>query len=210
MGKWIIALEQHKIVKDPQKLWEGSVAESGKYLDYSYGWEIGTFLGHRRFSHSGGYRTGFHTFIARYPDDDLSIIALSNCDFSDIRNYIFSATLHYLKNISNPIAAAKKDDDPQETEKLGSLLRSLAQGKMDPTLAYEDAFDPYGVAGLQDFLKTLQSTNFAGRSKISPIHIHNRTLVDYETLKIKIEDGEFYVTFYRDDQKKIAYVEFTT
>ncbi|MGH9410661.1 MAG: hypothetical protein ACRD1V_14535 [Vicinamibacterales bacterium] len=70
----MIALRERKIVKEPERLWESTVADSGRPLDYGYGWMQETWLGKRRLDHSGGLRTGFHTFIARYPDDDLSLV----------------------------------------------------------------------------------------------------------------------------------------
>src|SRR5262249_25092400 len=51
-AKWIIALEQRKILKNPEKLWEPTTADSGKPLDYNYGWDIDTFLGHRSLNHA--------------------------------------------------------------------------------------------------------------------------------------------------------------
>ncbi|MBS4206096.1 hypothetical protein [Lederbergia citrea] len=42
------------------------------------GWYVIDTFGHRNISHSGGYPNGFRNYIARYIDDDLTIIVLSN------------------------------------------------------------------------------------------------------------------------------------
>jgi len=49
-------------------------------LDYSYGWFVDNVMGHARQMHGGRYRTGFRSMIERFPDDDLSVIVLTNCD----------------------------------------------------------------------------------------------------------------------------------
>ena len=47
--------------------------------DYGYGWEIRNWFGRREIGHAGsGF--GFSTFIARFIDDGLTVIVLSNSD----------------------------------------------------------------------------------------------------------------------------------
>jgi CubicO group peptidase (beta-lactamase class C family) len=50
---------------------------------YGYGWFVGERLGHRVAGHGGTYK-GFRALIERYPDDQISIIVLSNLESSDI------------------------------------------------------------------------------------------------------------------------------
>ena len=52
------------------------IPESGGF-GYGYGWVIGEQFGRRVFNHSGGIE-GFSTHIARYPDDNVTVIVLSN------------------------------------------------------------------------------------------------------------------------------------
>ncbi len=212
LALWIIALEQHKIVKDLDKLWEPTVADSGRPLDYNYGWFVDTLLGHRRLSHAGGYRTGFHTFIARYPDDDLSVIVLTNCDFSDIRNYVLFATQQFIKDLPDPNSqSTKKDDDPAESAKVIAAVQSLSQGKLDSALMNADALEPLGISEVADFLKSVQSITFAGRARLpETLHIHGHNLRDYIILKLHVEKSDYFLTVYRDDAGKIAFVEQTT
>lgn len=46
---------------------------------YAYGWAVGTLFNRRFFSHGGGI-PGFSTFIARYPEDRVTVIVLSNLE----------------------------------------------------------------------------------------------------------------------------------
>ena len=45
--------------------------------NYGYGWGIGNKFGHKAISHGGGIY-GFSTDIARYPDDHVTVVVLSN------------------------------------------------------------------------------------------------------------------------------------
>jgi CubicO group peptidase (beta-lactamase class C family) len=51
-------------------------------LGYGYGWFIGEFKGHRVASHGGTY-SGYRAQIERYLDDQVTIIILSNLEYSD-------------------------------------------------------------------------------------------------------------------------------
>jgi CubicO group peptidase (beta-lactamase class C family) len=68
---------------------------SGEPTGYGFGWRIDDYEGHRRVRHGGSW-VGFRTHIARYPDDLLSIVILSNrADFEPER-YVDPITDIYL------------------------------------------------------------------------------------------------------------------
>ncbi len=80
LAKWDEALEQGKIVGpasydamwSPVRLNDGSTAPCG------FGWSLGKAAnGHRRIEHGGSWQ-GFTTYIARYPDDRLTVVVLCN------------------------------------------------------------------------------------------------------------------------------------
>jgi CubicO group peptidase (beta-lactamase class C family) len=50
---------------------------SGRPYPYGFGWSVDPVNTHRAQSHAGSWQ-GFQTFIVRYPDDDLTIVVLSN------------------------------------------------------------------------------------------------------------------------------------
>lgn len=57
---------------------------------YGYGWFVGGRPGHRAAGHGGTYN-GFRALIEHYPDDEVSIIILSNLESSDISVTTFPA-----------------------------------------------------------------------------------------------------------------------
>jgi CubicO group peptidase (beta-lactamase class C family) len=50
---------------------------SGKVYPYGFGWNVGQASGHRAQRHGGSWQ-GFKSYIARYPDDGLTVIVLAN------------------------------------------------------------------------------------------------------------------------------------
>jgi CubicO group peptidase (beta-lactamase class C family) len=212
LARWVVALQRRQIVKDPDKLWEAGAADSGRPLDYAYGWLIDTWLGHRRTSHAGGFRTGFHTFIARYPDDDLALVVLTNCDFSAIRNYVNLLTRNYLTTVPDPeVERTRPDPDPDQTRRLVAALEGVRHGTIDESLMYVDAVEPAGLSEVSGFLQAAGPFTYAGRARLpgEGLTMHGRRLVDYETLRTQVKGEMSYITAYRDAAGKVAYLEET-
>jgi CubicO group peptidase (beta-lactamase class C family) len=86
MHRWVQGLSSAKLLPKPflDVLWTPFMR------DYGYGWWIADFNGHHEISHPG-LIDGFATTIAHYPNDQLTVIVLSNMSGADapsISNYI--------------------------------------------------------------------------------------------------------------------------
>jgi D-alanyl-D-alanine carboxypeptidase len=77
--KWHQALEAGDFLSSPsyEAMYRPTTLADGKIQNYGYGWGLGETSGHRKLSHGGGIN-GFSTMIARYPDDRLAVVVLSN------------------------------------------------------------------------------------------------------------------------------------
>jgi CubicO group peptidase (beta-lactamase class C family) len=81
LAKWDAALYTEKLLKrssldqmwTPAKLKDGQPNKDG----YGFGWFIGEQHGHRVIRHDGSWQ-GFETVIARYVNDQLTVVVLSN------------------------------------------------------------------------------------------------------------------------------------
>lgn len=210
LAKWVIALEQHKIVKDPQTLWQGATSDRGRPLGYSYGWFVENVMGHARQLHGGRYRTGFRSMIERFSDDDLSVIVLANCDCANVDAYAFDLARAYLHDLADPERERElPDPTPAATTRLIDALKAAAAGKLDPTVMTPDAFDPMPLSEVAGIVGQVKSYRYAGRHALGKraMTMHGHRLVDFETLALDMGEAEpFYVTFYRDDAGKVAYV----
>jgi CubicO group peptidase (beta-lactamase class C family) len=60
-------------------MWTPMPLTGGGSADYGFGWQIDAVDGHRRVHH-GGSLPGFRAEFARFPDDQLTVIVLTNAD----------------------------------------------------------------------------------------------------------------------------------
>jgi CubicO group peptidase (beta-lactamase class C family) len=209
LAKFVLALERKLIVKDPEKMWSFPKSDTGHFLDYAYGWNYGTWLGHRRFEHAGGYRTGFHTFVARFPDDALSVIFLTNCDFSAIRDFVNMITRAYLKDVPDPaIEATKTDSDPETTARLIDVMNGIVKRQLNPEAMYSDAIEPIGLEEASGFLAHAAPFQYAGGGRVH-LTMHAHEILDYKILRTEIDARPLFLTLYRDASGKVAYIEST-
>jgi CubicO group peptidase (beta-lactamase class C family) len=70
-----------------ESMYTPNYAADGSGGEYSYGWQIGEFQGHRKVEHVGGIN-GFHAYLGRYLDDQVTIIFLSNIETEDIDSIV--------------------------------------------------------------------------------------------------------------------------
>jgi CubicO group peptidase (beta-lactamase class C family) len=83
LAKWDAALYTEKLVKQStlEQMWTPALLKNGQPNSgsYGFGWEIGKVNGHRIVEHGGSWQ-GFNTYIARYVDDKLTVVVLTNLD----------------------------------------------------------------------------------------------------------------------------------
>jgi D-alanyl-D-alanine carboxypeptidase len=102
MIKWEKVIREGKIIlkKDNwEKLWQPYIktsddAASKEY--YGFGWEINEYNGHKYIVHDGA-NMGFRSDFARYVNDGLSIIILTNTDEADPQLVVNSLVDYYFR-----------------------------------------------------------------------------------------------------------------
>ena len=79
MAKWDAALYTEKLLKRASLdlMWTPVKLNGGKTQSYGFGWAMGEIRGRRVIEHGGAWQ-GFTTHIARYVDDRLTVIVLTN------------------------------------------------------------------------------------------------------------------------------------
>ncbi|HJZ67900.1 MAG TPA: serine hydrolase [Blastocatellia bacterium] len=79
MAKWDAALYTEKLLKRSslEQMWTPVKLADGKAQQYGFGWGFGDANGHHIIEHGGAWQ-GFTTYIARYVDDKLTLIVLTN------------------------------------------------------------------------------------------------------------------------------------
>jgi len=83
LAKWDGALYTDKLLKKSSldQMWTVAKLNNGKpnYANYGFGWKVDQIHGHRVLEHGGAWQ-GFTARIARYVDDKLTVVVLTNLD----------------------------------------------------------------------------------------------------------------------------------
>jgi CubicO group peptidase (beta-lactamase class C family) len=79
LAKWDGALYSERLLKRSSldEMWTPVRLTDGSTHPYGFGWGVTQSNGHRLIEHGGGWQ-GFLTHIARYPDDRLTVVVLTN------------------------------------------------------------------------------------------------------------------------------------
>jgi CubicO group peptidase (beta-lactamase class C family) len=103
MVNWNAALNSEVVVKTEilEQMWTPVWLNDGTAYDYGFGWYIRTLPGHRIVAHGGGL-PGFSTFIWRFIDDKLAVIALSNCGTADTGRIALGVVGFYVPTLLSP------------------------------------------------------------------------------------------------------------
>jgi len=129
MMKWDEALRSGKILKKASldEMWTPIKLNSGQTHPYGFGWAVRPVNGHRRVEHGGAWQ-GFKAHIARYLDDNLTVIVFANLSQANqerVANGVAQLIVPDLK--PKPIA----DPDPAFTAQTRDLLLAVLENKAD-------------------------------------------------------------------------------
>lgn len=117
LAKWDAALYTERLVKKSSldQMWTIFRLNDGKPNpgNYAFGWAIDQMNGHRVIEHGGAWQ-GFTTFIARYVDDKLTVVVLTNLDSEHSRPEKIAHMVAGLYNpaLSPPVPKAVEDRGP--------------------------------------------------------------------------------------------------
>jgi beta-lactamase family protein len=108
---------------------------SGARVPYGLGWFIRPYRGRLEIEHDGGFRTGFSGTIARYPEDSLTIVVLTNLQgahaYSIVRGLmsLYDADFTPIRMMTTTAGRW-----PRETAAIRRTFDALAHGRPSPDL----------------------------------------------------------------------------
>jgi CubicO group peptidase (beta-lactamase class C family) len=145
LTKWAVALNHRRFPSAPglQQAWTPVRLNDGGTYPYGFGWDLGDQRGHPRIGHTGAWQ-GFETAIFRYPEYDLTVIALANLAES-VPAAIIQGVAGILEPTIQPawlLSAPLKGESPPVG--IPDLLRQIADAKESSSV----------TPGLQRFLST--------------------------------------------------------
>ena len=108
LAKWDAALYTDKILKQSfrEMMWTPVKLNTGATQPYGFGWELEPVNGHRRVNH-GGSLPGFRAQLARFVDDKLTVIILTNSDNANPSPLALGVAALYIPGLIPERIAAK-------------------------------------------------------------------------------------------------------
>lgn len=112
LAKWDAALYTERILKQStlSQVWMPVKLNSGATHPYGFGWELSTVGGHK-LVHHGGSLPGFRSQIARFLDDKLTVIVLTNGDNTDSNLLAIRIAALYIPGLIPERTVAKIDPE---------------------------------------------------------------------------------------------------
>lgn len=137
LQKWDAALYTEKLLRKAslERMWTVEKLNNGKpnKANYGFAWEIDSVNGHRVIAHGGAWQ-GFTCYIARYVDDRLTVVALTNLDsgHSNPKKIVTGVAAIYNPELKPAEEKPIADKEPQVTQMVRRLLQDIADGKARP------------------------------------------------------------------------------
>ena len=101
LAKWDAALYTDRILKQStlSQMWTPVKLNNGTTHPYGFGWELNTVGGHKLVNH-GGSLPGFRAQLARFVDDKLTIVVLTNGDNANPRSIALGVAGLYIPGLT--------------------------------------------------------------------------------------------------------------
>jgi CubicO group peptidase (beta-lactamase class C family) len=110
LAKWDAALYTNRILKQSvrDQMWTPVKLNNNTTHPYGFGWELESVGGHKRVNH-GGSLPGFRAQFARFIDDKLTVVVLTNSDNANPGALAVGIAALYIPGLIPERAAAKLD-----------------------------------------------------------------------------------------------------
>jgi D-alanyl-D-alanine carboxypeptidase len=144
LARWDGMLNTNKLLTASSKkqMWTAMRLNNGENTHYGLGWFIDSVNSHRRIHHDGGV-PGFRSDFERFPDDQLSVIVLTNTGSANAERMAQNIAVFFIPALKPLAAKALPDNEPAITARVKSFINGLQQhAAIDTsTLAREVARD---------------------------------------------------------------------
>jgi D-alanyl-D-alanine carboxypeptidase len=81
-----------------EQMWQPTKLNDGSLSHYGFGWEVGPANGHAQIKH-GGALAGFRSYYLRLPQDDLTVIVLTNLQTAPVDTIALGVAQHYVPGL---------------------------------------------------------------------------------------------------------------
>jgi CubicO group peptidase (beta-lactamase class C family) len=130
---WDAGVRDRKILK--KETWQQILTpvslNSGKPYPYGFGWSIDSVNGRRAEFHGGSWQ-GFQTYILRFPDDELTIVALANLAQASPQRIVEGIAALLDPALKRPTLAPIADTNPAIQQRVRRVLEDTRAGNLTP------------------------------------------------------------------------------
>jgi D-alanyl-D-alanine carboxypeptidase len=133
LARFDAALADRKLLKPASydAMWTPMRFNDGKTSVYALGWHVEPFRTRLRQSHGGGI-TGFSTFLARFPEDKVTVIVLTNQTGGAGQALANALVELYVPATKTNAPQPAADADPKTTAFLKEVITRAAKGETNP------------------------------------------------------------------------------
>jgi len=221
LARWIAAFRGESLLKKTsiEQMWTPARLSNGQDAlvtgdAYGFGWMLSGYRGHRVVQHAGASGT----FLLHFPDDDLSVIVLTNLDGpSGSRPASLARGIAgYTRDEFRPpeTLEPRPDPAPETTRMLRDLLSDLGGGKESSILTVEhQAFfkrlPPEERSDVTDLFQSVRSLTFIAADVSSPgVRRLSQPVSRICYYRGEVAGKTFYFTFWLTAEGKVAYLNF--
>jgi D-alanyl-D-alanine carboxypeptidase len=149
LAKWDAALYGERLLKKSSlaQMWTPVRLNDGKTAPYGFGWFLGEVNGHKEIQH-GGIWQGFTAHIARYVDDKLTVIVLTNLGAADLPPLTRGVAGLFDPALAPPAPKPVKDGKPVATVLPRAVLAKMIAGRVNDGPVASRLGEPLDEAGM--------------------------------------------------------------
>ena len=132
LAKWSGALDNDRLLDASSRamMWSKTVLSGGATRPYGFGWELHQDNGHSWIYHTGS-RSGAQAIVSRFPDDEISVVVLTNLVHANVVAIARDVAGIYMPALAGPAYVSLKDKWPEVTKVAAAFLRSTASPEID-------------------------------------------------------------------------------
>lgn len=141
MAKWALAQGDARLLKKTSwdQIWASGKLPDGRETRYGFGWQLAN-IGETSYLNHGGGIPGFSSFIARFPNDNLTVVVLVNGESRVPQPLALNIAALYLPKVAAALTAQRaarnaspiEDTDGETTKFLRATFEKMLAGEVNP------------------------------------------------------------------------------
>ena len=138
--KWDAAITNEKILNhdDLQTMFTPAKLNNGSFYPYGFGWFLHPVNGYKSIQQGGSWQ-GFNNFIAKFTDDKLTVVVLTNLNPSNPGLIGRDVAAFYISELSRPAVTVIKDSNAALTILITELYKTPLKADLNNSLFAKEA-----------------------------------------------------------------------